>query len=261
MHVCFSSWSCLTSASHCAVVSASVAVVLLSLPSTSAAIDLQSAMSSRLAAFWPMHVCFSSWSCAMVALVSFWYSAAANVLRSTSVSSPARASSHSPMSSSAAAESPTHFCFSCCNVSMAAVNAAEVRSNSASAILSLDSRSSTLSRMSAMSSVAAFDSPTHFCFSSWHILIEPSSAAVVFSSFAPVAFTVRSSWPTVFLHSAMSVSDCSDLPMHSALAACDALSEAESAETSASCFAAHVSTRASSPRTRFLLSSSRSPCA
>ena len=59
-HVCFSSWSCLTSASHCVVVSASVAVVLLSLPSRSSAPDLQSAMSSRLAAFWPTHVCFSS---------------------------------------------------------------------------------------------------------------------------------------------------------------------------------------------------------
>ena len=70
--VCFSSWSCLTSASHCAVVSASVAVVLSSLAWTSAAFDLQSATSFRLAAFWPMQVCFSSWSCAMVALVSFW---------------------------------------------------------------------------------------------------------------------------------------------------------------------------------------------
>ena len=197
----------------------------------------------------------------MVALVSFWYSAAANVLRSTSVSSPARAFAHSPMSSLAAADSPTHFCFSCCNVSMAIVNAVEVLLNSDSAVLSLDSRSSTLSRMSAMIAVAAFDSPTHFCFSSWQILIEPSSAAVVFSSFAAVAFTVRSSWPTVFLHSAMSASDCSDLPTHSAFAACDSLSETESAAVSVSYFAAHVSACASRLRMRFLLSSSRSPCA
>mmetsp|Transcript_6641 Transcript_6641/g.26967 ORF Transcript_6641/g.26967 Transcript_6641/m.26967 type:complete len:332 (+) Transcript_6641:231-1226(+) len=112
-----------------------------------------------------------------------------------------------------------------------------------------------------MSSLAAADSPTHFCFSSWHVLIEPSKTAVVFSSFAAVAFTVRSSVETVFLHSAMSVSDCSDLPMHSAFAACDALSDAVSDAVSASCFAAHASTCASRLNALFLLSSSKSPCA
>ena len=60
---CFSCWSCLTSVSHRAVVSASAAVVTPSLSSKSAALDLQSAMRVRLALLWPTQACFSVCSC------------------------------------------------------------------------------------------------------------------------------------------------------------------------------------------------------
>ena len=165
--VCFSSWSCLTSASHCAVVSASVAVVLLSLASTSAAFDLQSATSSRLAAFWPTQVCFSSWSCLTSASHCAVVSASVAVVLLSLASTSAAFDLQSATSSRLAAFWPTQVCFSSWSCLTSASHCAVVSASVAVVLLSLAWTSAAFDLQSATSFRLAAFWPMQVCFSSW----------------------------------------------------------------------------------------------
>ena len=218
-------------------------------------------MSSKEALFLPMQACFSSCNVLIAASVSFTSLAFKAVFKTSCVCRSARVSTHSVIKSLAALLSPMHFCLSFWQLSIAAVNAVLVLLNSTSAACSLPSSAPTFSLMSANSSVDAADSPTHFCFSSWHVLIVDSHSADFSSIIALVFSAVVSSSSTFFLQSVMMVLLSAYSPTHFALAACSDLSDSSSALVSVSYFSCHVSTWSSSCALRLLASSNRSPCA
>ena len=205
--VCFSVWSCLSSVSNFAVVSASAAVVAPSSSSKSPAVALQSAMSVRLALFVPMQVCFSSWHVFIAAEVSCASLAFATAFVASCVCSSARVSTHSVIKSCAAFDSPTHRCLSAWHVSISEVSSVVVFSNAPCVVWSFAANTEAFSLTSAKSAACAADSPTHFCFSPWHDLIVRSHVSTVASSFAVVALRLVSSAPKVFFKSPMMVSD------------------------------------------------------